>query len=71
MLLTHPENYLTFCRTFNVNILKFDKNHVNEYINLLKSILKSKNMVIINEEVYGSSNTTRDTSLKMTYYDNN
>lgn len=71
MLLTHPDNYLTFCRTFNVNTLKFNKNHVTKYINLLKSILKSENMILIDNQVYGDYDTTNDASLKMTYYDNN
>ena len=75
MLLTHPDNFLTFCRTFNVNTLKFNKKHLNKYIHLLESILKSRNIISIKdkfnsafESEYRQANTSEANSLKMSFY---
>ena len=56
MFLTHPENYLTFCKTFNINLLKFNEKHLTEYIHLLKSILESKNLITIKDVLFMKMN---------------
>ena len=72
MFLTHPENYLTFCKTFNLNLLKFNEKHLTEYVHLLKSILESRNLITIKDVLFSENEWNNDedgASLKMTYYD--
>ena len=78
MLLTHPDNFLTYCQTFNINLLKFNKQHVYKYVKLLKSIITSKNLITMKHTLELGPNTTQredkdqdESSIKMCYYDNN